>query len=275
MSHQEIFYPTFEESLIRQRRFSTITVVSIIVCSIIIIVIVILFLFFSGSSTVSSAVSTLGNNNNTASSINVIPNAKLRLIGNTTLLPVQGYITVKANSYTVDVLSENKTINSADCIKLCNDDKDCEGVKYSDETCTLFASLPNVKYDGSTPNEVLNLKDDSRPIISDRVFIAGQKSKLLEKEWWNLFSNSDDTYVFTKDNNKTWYISDIKYNVINYGRMTGIYSNKKLTDKQIKDLIDSDIHPIGVECIVDVPYSDNYDIDLSKFNRKTIYVVYL
>ena len=95
MSHQEIFYPTFEESLIRQRRFSTITVVSIIVCSIIIIVIVILFLFFSGSSTVSSAVSTLGNNNNTASSINVIPNAKLRLIGNTTLLPVQGYITVK------------------------------------------------------------------------------------------------------------------------------------------------------------------------------------
>ena len=122
---------------------------------------------------------------------------------------------------------------------------------------------------------MLNLKDDSRPIISDRVFIAGQKSKLLEKEWWNLFSNSDDTYVFTKDNNKTWYISDIKYNVINYGRMTGIYSNKKLTDKQIKDLIDSDIHPIGVECIVDVPYSDNYDIDLSKFNRKTIYVVYL
>lgn len=277
MYREEIIYPAYEDPTIKTSNTPILPIVLLIVFFVIIIpVIIFLILFFSGSCAASSVSSAVGGaaNSKTAESSGVVK-PQLKILGNTNTESIPGYINVKTNSYKVNTLSENKVNTLLECTKLCSDNKDCEGVKYHTETCVLFSSLPEVNYDGSTPNEVIYLKDDSRPIIADRVFVATQRSKLIEKEWWNLIGNTGETNVFTKNNNKSWYMTDSKYDVINHGRMSGVYSDKKLTDSQIKDLLDKDIHPNGVECIVDVPYADNYSLDLSKFVRKSIYITYI
>lgn len=276
MYQEEIVYPAYEEPIIKSNNIPLLPIVLLIIFFLIIIpVVIFLILFFSGScgvSSVSSVIGTTANNKATELSNTVKP--QLKILGSTNLTSISGYINVKANSYKVNTLSENKVSTILECTKLCSDDKDCEGVKYNTETCILFSSLPEVNYNGSTPNEILYLKNDSRPIITDRVFVATQRSKLIEREWWNLTGNTGETNVFSKNNSRSWYLSDSKYDVINHGRMLGVYSDKKLTDSQIKDLLDKDIHPNGVECIVDVPYTDNYSLDLSKFVRKSIYITY-
>lgn len=277
MYQQEFIRPAYEQPVIiaEKPRSIGLMVVSAIFFIIVVIVIICLVSFFSGSSTASSVSSSAANN--IRDNANNFPTAKpqMRTLGLTSSNNTPGYITVKADSYNANILGENKTSSLGDCIDLCNNNKDCEGVKYKEELCSTLSNVPEVKYKGSSNAEELYLKDDSRPIIVDRVFVASQKYKLISKEWWNLTTGSGDNNVFTTEDTKIWYLPDTKFDVINYGRLHGIYSNKKLTDIQVKDLLDKDIHPAGIDCIVDVPYSDNYSLDLSKFVRKPIYVVYV
>jgi hypothetical protein len=274
MYRQEIHYLPAEPVVVHKPSYGAYALMGIGLI-VVVIVIIVLSLFVCGCF-VTCSTATAGTLENTAFQNNM-PRVTAAVIGKATVLPVTGYITVNASSYEATSLEEVKSLSQEDCVKLCTDNKDCEGIKYSSELCTLFATIPDVKYTGSKPYEILQLKDDSRPRVMDRVFVGAQKSKLVNTQWWNTVDHdaSGTINVFTDSKLKTWYLSSPKYDVINYGRMVGIYTNRKLSAAQIKDLLDKDIHPSGVTCVVDVPDKDIYSVDLSTFGRKSIFVLYV
>jgi len=120
MYQQEFIRPVYQEPIIvaEKPRSIGLMVVSVIFFIIVVVVIICLVLFFSGSSTASSVSSSAANNIGTNNGNFPAVKPQMRTLGLTAVNMTPGYITVKTNSYNVNVLVENKASSLGDCIKL-------------------------------------------------------------------------------------------------------------------------------------------------------------
>jgi hypothetical protein len=187
----------------------------------------------------------------------------------------ENYIAIDSNPPVNDVPGTIKDISLQACLDRCSSDNECKGAWYDNNKCLLLNIIPEVK--GESDQTSLYLKQHYDPKIIDKVFIGNSNAKLIGKEWWTIKDHdlSGNITVFSANNSKSWFLSSGKFDIINSGRLIGIFSSSELSATQTKDLLDKDIQPTGVVCVVDIPDKDIYQLDLSVFGKKTIYVQYL
>jgi hypothetical protein len=167
------------------------------------------------------------------------------------------------------------TTTSETCISICEETDTCKGVAYENKTCYILEEVPRVSGKAILGSSIY-LKKEYKPKVVDKVFIGTVKSKLVSTDWWNKndhYSNGG-VNVFSVGIGKEWYLSERKYDVINSGKLIGVYSSKLLSDIVIKNLLDKDVHPPGVTCLVDIPTEESYQLDLSIFGFRSIFIIY-
>lgn len=187
-----------------------------------------------------------------------------------------GYISVSAPNYGEGVESTFKSSSLSDCASACDVNLECKGVWYYENDCYLLNKVPEIK-DQDFKSHNLYLRKEYPPIIIDKVFLGTSTAKLINSEWWNIATHNSTGKInsFKAGITKSWYLSESHYDVINSGDLIGIYSTRSLTEKEIRHILDRDIHPSGVTCLVDLPTQENYQLDLSVFGRQVVYIKYI
>lgn len=239
------------------------------------IAILIILLIFAIRCSCATARVIVDNSNYSNFAVKEIP--VMGIMASKSIINLENYSAIEGELNPLEVLSSPEKIENVslqECLDSCNSYSDCKGVWYNDNSCSLLDDIPSLKGDSTTS---LYLKQHYDPKVIDKVFIGNTNTKLINKEWWNIKEHdiSGNINVFTLNKTKSWYLSSGKHDIINSGRLTGIFSTYELSPTQINNLLRKDIHPNGITCVVDTPDKDIYQLNLSVFGRKTIYVSYI
>ena len=277
MSYQ-VLYPPQEVLVVSKPQISGWSIFMFILVFFI-IVIVILVLVFVIRCSFSSGKAVVDNSNYSNFTVKETP--VMGMMASKSVINFENYIAIEGelnDTPTVPIdssVSKIENVSLQACLDSCSSYIDCKGVWYNDNQCSLLDDIPSLKGDSTTPS--LYLKQHYDPKIIDKVFIGNANTKLVDKEWWSIKEHdiSGNINVFSLNKVKTWYLSSGQHDIINSGRLTGIFSTHELSIEQIDSLLKKDIHPKGITCVVDTPDKDIYQLNLSIFGRKTIYVSYI
>lgn len=174
--------------------------------------------------------------------------------------------------------SGTTNVSEVTCSSACDAKDECKGIWYSGGECYLLPDIPSISGPGLESEVNVYLKKKYRPTIIDRVFIADIRSKLVDQEWWNYTSQvGGKVSVFNKAGieavGRTYYLGGKQYDIINGGKLVGVYSTRILTDKESQSALNG-FYPPGVTVVTDKPTTDSYILDLSKLTNRTVYVKY-
>lgn len=165
-------------------------------------------------------------------------------------------------SYTTDDLN-SRDVDT--CTLKCDESETCKGVYYKDNKCTLFDDIPEFRGHVDIVNNTSTffIKKGNHPKIMDKVFIY-PKGKTLPLKWWNIKNEYSNVKVFRESHIETEQKvnAQYKFNVINPGRMTGVWSNKEMSAVECEQFITTNEYPPNVKAWKDSPHTDKYEVNL-------------
>jgi len=169
---------------------------------------------------------------------------------------------------------EDKNFN--ECISLCNNDTECNGIIYDSNRCKIINKYMNTNSIENNNNKLPSLyfkKNKLNKLITEDIIILGRNSVAIPNKYWNINNRDDHKYMKLYPN----IIYKLKFNpsfFIIHGHYIGIYSLYPFELDQISNILESDntfqffIHEID---------SDNNETTniILPWNNKNIYVCYI